>query len=169
VALERVKVLGFNRENYGVVEAYVKARERSFEDCHNDPLFEQIPIVSAKRKLAAIKKLPTAKTDGADLEYERAVGQLLPSLLYPHLDFAALQSRTDSGATIRDLIFYNNQDTPFLKDLFSDYGSRQLVFEMKNVAEISRDHVNQLNRYTTDSLGKFGVLVTRNPLTSARM
>lgn len=169
VELERVRVLGFNRENYGVVEAYVKARERSFEDCHNDPLFEQIPIVSAKRKLAAIKKLPTGKTDGADLEYERAVGQLLPSLLYPHLDFAAQQSRTDSGATIRDLIFYNNQDTPFLTDLFSEYGSRQLVFEMKNVAEISRDHVNQLNRYMTDALGKFGVLVTRNPLSNARM
>ncbi len=168
-ALERVKVLGFNRENYGIVEAYVNSRERGFEDCHNDPLFEQIPIVSAKRKLAAIKKLPTGKTAGADLEYERGVGQLLPSLLYPHLDFAALQSRTESGATIRDLIFYNNQDTPFLKGLFDDYGARQMVFEMKNVAEVSRDHINQLNRYMTDSLGKFGVLVTRNPLTKARM
>ena len=169
LALDRVKVLGFNRDNYGVVEDYVKTRERSFEDCHSDPLFEQIPIVSAKRKLAAIKKLPTGKTGGADLEYERAVGQLLPSLLYPNLDFAAQQSRTESGATIRDLIFYNNQDTPFLKELFSEYGSRQLVFEMKNVAAISRDHVNQINRYMTDSLGKFGVLVTRNPLSSARM
>ena len=29
--------------------------------------------------------------------------------------------------------------------------------------------MNQLNRYMTDSLGKFGVLVTRKPLSKARM
>jgi hypothetical protein len=40
---------------------------------------------------------------------------------------------------------------------------------MKNVADVGRDHVNQLNRYMTDSLGRFGVLVTRNPLSKARM
>ena len=40
---------------------------------------------------------------------------------------------------------------------------------MKNVAEVDRDHINQLNGYMTDSLGKFGVLVTRNPLSRARM
>jgi hypothetical protein len=53
--------------------------------------------------------------------------------------------------------------------MFDEYNSRQIVFEMKNVREVSRDHVNQLNRYMTDSLGKFGILVTRNPLTKARM
>ena len=80
---------------------------------------------------------------------------------------AAQQSRTDTGATIRDLIFYNNQDTPFLKELFSDYGSRQLVFEMKNVAKIDSDHLNQLNRYLQGGIGNFGVFLTRHPLPSA--
>ena len=45
----RVRVLQYNRKNYGVVEAYVKERERVAADCHNDPLFQQIPVVSAKR------------------------------------------------------------------------------------------------------------------------
>lgn len=168
-ALERVDVLNYNRQHYDVVEDYVTAKERTFEDCHVDPLFSQIPVTSAKRKLAEIKKLPTGKTDAADAAYEKAIGELLPSLLYPHLDFAAIQSRTDTGAVIRDLIFYNNQDTPFLKELEADYSSRQIVFEMKNVAEVSRDHIGQLNRYMTDSLGKFGVLVTRHALKKARM
>src|SRR5436309_1130980 len=35
----RVKVLQFNRDNYPVVEAYVKAKERTAADCSNDPLF----------------------------------------------------------------------------------------------------------------------------------
>jgi len=166
--LERVEVLNFNRHNYSIVDTYIAEKERTFEDCKNDPLFSQIPILSAKRKLNQITKLPTGKTDNADMDYEKHLGQLLPSLLYPQLDFACEQSRTESGALIRDLIFYNNNSHPFLADLFSTYDSRQIVFEMKNVAEVSRDHINQLNRYMTDSLGKFGILVTRHPLTKAR-
>ncbi len=167
--LTRVSVLNYNRHHYDVVDHYVAEKERTFEDCKNDPLFSQIPVLSAKRKLASIKKLGTGKDDNADIAYEKAIGELFPSLLYPHLDFAAVQSRTDSGVSIRDLIFYNNRNDEFLKEVYDDYGSRQIVFEMKNVKDVSRDHVNQLNRYMTDSLGKFGVLVTRNPLSKARM
>lgn len=119
---------------------------------------------SAKRKLEEIKKLPSGKTNNADQRYEELVCQLLASLFYPQLDFAAEQSRTDSGVLIRDLIFYNNRSFDFLKDIYDQYGSRQIVFELKNVREVERDHVNQLNRYLNDELGRFGVFVTRNPL-----
>lgn len=162
--LTRVEVLNYNRDNYGVVAAYIEAKERAFEDAKNDPLFSQIPVRSARGKLAQIKKLPTGKTDGADIKYETAVGQLLPSLLYPNLDFAQVQARTESGASIRDLIFYNTQRAPFLQEIFADYGSRQITFEMKNVAAVERTHVDQLNRYMADELGRFGVFVTRTPL-----
>ena len=83
--------------------------------------------------------------------------------LYPELDFADVQSRTVSGTLIRDLIFYNNRSHEFLSDLYDTYESRQLVFELKNVHELSREHVNQLNRYMTEEFGRFGVLFTRNP------
>jgi hypothetical protein len=56
---------------------------------------------------------------------------------------------------------------PFLDEIHADYGARQLVFELKNVAAINRDHVNQLNRYLDSGLGKFGVFVTRNQLSRA--
>jgi hypothetical protein len=165
--LTRVAVLNYNRDHYGVIEAYVKTKERTFEDCHNDPLFTQIPITSAKRKFSAIKNLPIGKIDGADKKYEDLVGQLLPSLFYPQLDFAQEQARTDSGVTIRDLIFYNTASTPFLKNIFDTYGSRQITVEMKNVAAIERQHIDQLNRYLADELGKFGLFITRYPLNRA--
>ncbi len=165
--LNRVEVLNYNRENYGVVENYIRAKERTAADCHNDPLFTQIPVLSAKRKMATIKELPTGKTDNADKLYEDALGQLLPSLLYPTLDFAQVQARTESGVSIRDLIFYNTRATEFLSELLSDYGSRQITFEMKNVRAIGREHVDQLNRYLSDELGNFGVLVTRFPIKKA--
>ncbi len=164
---ERVKVLNFNRENYGVVEGYIEYKTKTIEDCKNDPLFSQIPILSARRKLNQILKLNTGKENGADMKYEELSASLLASLFYPHLDFAQTQSRTESGRHIRDLIFYNNRDIDFLDEIFTEYNNRQLVIEMKNVKEISRDHINQLNRYMQDNIGNFGVFLTRNPLSKA--
>ena len=164
---ERVNVLNFNRENYGVVEGYIEYKTKTIENCKNDPLFSQIPIVSARRKLNQILKLNTGKENGADMKYEELSASLLASLFYPHLDFAQTQSRTDSGRHIRDLIFYNNRDIDFLDEIFTEYNNRQLVIEMKNVKEISRDHINQLNRYMQDNIGNFGVFLTRNTLSKA--
>lgn len=157
-----VKVLNYNRDHYAVVDRYIQEKERTFDDCKNDPLFKQIPIISAKRKLTEIQTTPIGKDEKADRKYEDAVCQLMASLLYPHLDFAADQSRTDSGVNIRDMIFYNNRSHQFLTEIFDDYGSKQIVMELKNVRNIEREHINQLNRYVTDELGKFGIMVTRN-------
>ncbi|MCC0178063.1 hypothetical protein I4641_13845 [Waterburya agarophytonicola K14] len=164
---ERVKVLNFNRDNYDVVNGYIEYKSRAANDCKNDPLFSQIPIVSAKRKLRDILKLNTGKEDGADWKYEELASDLLASLFYPHLDFAQTQSRTDSGRHIRDLIFYNNRDIDFLDQICSEYDNRQLVVEMKNVKTISRDHINQLNRYLKNGIGNFGIFLTRYPLSKA--
>lgn len=160
----RVEILEYNRRNYDVVQNYIKMKERTSDDCKNDPLFKQIPVLSAKRKLNEIIKLPTGKTDNADRKYEDRVCQIMASLLYPHLDFAEDQSRTDSGVLIRDLIFYNNRSYDFLSDIYEEYDCRQIVMELKNVLKVEREHVNQLNRYLTESFGKFGILITRNPL-----
>jgi len=78
-----------------------------------------------------------------------------------------VQSRTDSGVNIRDLIFYNNRAHPLLRDLFEEYGTRQVVMELKNVHAVEREHINQLNRYMTNAFGRFGVLITRYELPRA--
>lgn len=165
--LGRVKILNFNRQNYDMVQSYIRIKEKVQVDCVNDPLFRQIPIVSAKRSLSGLKKLPTGKTENADILYEKTIGQLMSSLLYPHLDFADIQSRIDSGSQIRDLIFYNNRSYPFLADIYDEYVSKQIVMEIKNVKEIEREHINQLNRYMTDAFGRFGIIITRNKIKNA--
>lgn len=166
---ERGEILNFNRHNYDVVQHYLKQKELSAQDCKNDPLFIPIPVLSAKRKFAAIQALPSGKTDNADRQYEDLMCQLMASLLYPHLDFASEQSRTDSGVLIRDLVFYNNRSVDFMNDIYNDFGSRQIVMELKNVAAIDRNHINQINRYLSNEFGKFGILLTRNPLPKAML
>lgn len=158
----RIKVLMFNRENFDQIERYVSLKEAERGDCQNDPLFSKISVLSAKRKVKDIKGLPTGKTDNADKKYEELMGQVLTSFLYPHLDFATEQSRTESGTQIRDIIFYNNISTDFLAEIYNTYNCKQIVVELKNVQTIKREHINQLNRYMSDSFGKFGVLFTRN-------
>ena len=160
--LNRVEILNFNRHNYNVIQSYITLKEKENKELTNDPLFTQIPVLSSKRKISSILKLPTGKTDNADRDYEDLMVQTMSSLLYPHLDFAKEQSRTDSGTQIRDLIFYNNRSFDFLSEIYDTYNSRQLVIELKNVKTLEREHINQLNRYLTDSFGRFGIIFTRN-------
>ncbi len=160
--ISRVQILEFNRKNYDQVEAYVDRKKLEQKDCKNDPLFSQIPVLSSKRKLNSILTLPTGKTDNADQDYENLLCPLLASMLFPELDFAQPQSRTVEGVLIRDLIFYNNTSHKFLSDIYNQYGSKQIVVELKNVKEVSTVHVNQLNRYLNNEFGSFGIIFTRN-------
>jgi hypothetical protein len=163
-APQKGEILNFNRRNYGIVQEYIRQKEGIQAQCTVDPLFDPIPILSAKRKTNSLIALPTGNANAVDKEYERLISQLMASLLYPHLDFAAEQSRTDSNVLIRDLVFYNNRSIDFLHDIYNDYGTRQIVMEIKNVKEIEREHINQLNRYLANEFGRFGILLTRNPL-----
>ena len=54
-----------------------------------------------------------------------------------------------------------------MDEIFEEYGNRQLIIEMKNVAKIEREHINQLNRYLQDGLGNFGIFLTRHSLPKA--
>lgn len=158
----RVELLNYNRQNYGVVQNYIKIKERTQKDCANDPLFKAIPIISAKRKLRSILQLPTGKENKADKKYEDNVSQLITSLVYPQLDFADVQSRTDSGVLIRDIIFYNNKSYDFLREIYEKYDCHQIVMEFKNTKDIDRTDINQLNRYLKKQFGRFGIIITRN-------
>nr|WP_315207016.1 hypothetical protein [uncultured Flavobacterium sp.] len=160
---DKIKLLNFNRQNYDIVQAYTSIKEKQFENCKNDPLFNQIPVTSAKRKISTITKLPTGKTENADRKFEDNACQLITSLVYPHLDFAQEQSRTESGVQIRDLIFYNNKSSDFLKEIYEKYNCTQIVMELKNVKEVKQEHILQLNRYLKEQFGSFGIIITRNP------
>jgi hypothetical protein len=54
-----------------------------------------------------------------------------------------------------------------LGDLRDRYEARQPVFELKNVAALDSEHVNQLFRYLDTEFGRLGILVTRNPTPSS--
>lgn len=162
--VSKADVLAYNRANYEVVKGYVAVREAQASACTPDPLFTPLKLDTIKKKLAKLRALPTGRINGADKQYEELAFEILASLLYPELDLAGSQERTESGAHIRDAIFHNDGKTPFLSDLRDQYGARQVVIEFKNVEVLSTEHVNQLWRYLdNEEMGKFGVLLTRMP------
>lgn len=157
-------VLAYNRAHFDTVRGYVAEREAAADVCGPDPLFTPLRLATVAKKVKEIKALPTGRVDGADKKFEDLAFEILSSALYPELDLAGQQERTISGAHIRDVIFHNDGKTPFLKDLRELYGARQLVFELKNVAELDTEHVNQLHRYLDDEdMGRVGILVARHP------
>jgi hypothetical protein len=164
VGKNRKHALLYSRHNAAAVAAFIAEREASRASCHNDTLFTQIPLDSAKACIRRIENILPGNANNADKLYEQDVCKFLASVLYPNLDFAQDQVRTDSGSQIRDLIFYNNQQNPLLREIIDKYSAYQIVFEIKNVEKIEREHINQLNRYLKEDFGRFGVFVTRHPL-----
>lgn len=163
-AVAKQDVLAYNRAHFDMVRGYVAEREAAADACGPDPLFTPLKLATVKKKVAEIRALPSGRDNGADKKFEELVFDVLSSALYPELDFAGQQERTISGAHIRDVIFHNDGKTPFLTDLRDLYGARQIVFELKNVAALDTEHVNQLHRYLDDEdMGGFGVIVARNP------
>lgn len=160
-------VLQFNARNYVEVERYVTERERLGDSCKPDPLFQPLTATTIRNKFRELRELPTGSTDGADRRFENLIFDILSSILYPTLEFAESSVRTVSGAHIRDLIFYNDGKTEFWGDMRDRYEARQPVFELKNVQSLDPVHVNQLYRYLDEEFGRFGVLVTRNPMPRA--
>tara|TARA_B100000683_G_scaffold277177_1_gene334250 strand:+ start:1425 stop:1805 length:381 start_codon:yes stop_codon:yes gene_type:complete len=78
-------------------------------------------------------------------------GQLTNPELHPNKD--AIQRR--------DVVATNSSDSGFWKRVFDDFGSRQVVFEVKNYEEMSLDEYRQALSYSGDMYGKFIILVTR--------
>ncbi len=161
----KTTVLAFNRSNYQQVERYVEAKERAADQAAPDPLFQPLKLATVEKKVRQLARVAPGRSDAA--EYEKLVGDVLKSSLYPELEFAAEQVRTVSGAHVRDLIFYNDAKTPFARDVREDYEARQIVFELKNVGQLEPEHVNQLYRYLGGDFGRLGVLVSRKPAPAA--
>jgi hypothetical protein len=163
-AIAKETVLVHNRAHYELVRSYVTSREQAAGACGPDPLFTPLLLDTLKRKAAQLHALPTGRVDGSDKRFEDLAFDLLSSLLYPELDLAGEQERTISGAHIRDVIFHNDGKTPFLQDLRDIYSARQIVFELKNVAALDTENVNQLYRYLDGkNMGRYGVLLARTP------
>ena len=62
----------------------------------------------------------------------------------------------------RDVVATNNAESGFWKRVLTDYGSRHIIFEVKNFRDLSPDDFRQLLSYSGRQYGKFAVIVHRS-------
>jgi hypothetical protein len=61
----------------------------------------------------------------------------------------------------RDIIATNVETTPFWERVRQDYGTRQVIFEVKNYEELTLDDYRQMQSYLSGNYGRIGFFITR--------
>jgi hypothetical protein len=147
----------------GLVDDYVRRKEREASGAQPDPppLLAGAPFPAGDDLLSQIEALAPGLASA--YEYQRLVLLLLNTLFEPELVDGEPQSRTASGVEIRDIVYTNNSDRPFLRFLQTEHGNLLLVFDCKNVGKLDSDDINQMANYLGDPLGRCGIIVTRFP------
>ena len=165
-SVPKPRAITVTRQNMKLMDGYIRRKESTAAQAQPDapPLLAVSPPL-CNESLAALLALVPGRS-GAH-EYQRLALQVMNCLVEPELVDGQEQVRTDSGVEIRDLVFANNSDLPFLTYLMHTYGNMFLVVELKNVKAIETDDINQLANYLGDPLGRCGILLSREPLSRA--
>jgi hypothetical protein len=97
--------------------------------------------------------------------FEDVVRLIFNFLFLGDLGEGRAQSRTDpedEGVEIRDLVFRNQADSGFWKDLKDKYSASEVVVDAKNKDLLTRDDLRQLYCYLKPALGFWGFIVCRS-------
>ena len=67
-----------------------------------------------------------------------------------------------NGLQQRDIVATNQSETDIWKRIYSDYKTRQVVFEIKNFDSLEQEHFRQINSYLCKSYGNLGFIICRS-------
>jgi len=100
-------------------------------------------------------------------QYQIKMLEILNLLFEPDLVDGRLEESTIMGTERRDIVFVNESEKTFFRYLRDQHGNLLLVFEAKNVEDVSSANFNQLATYLGDKMGYCGFMLVRNPLSKA--
>ncbi len=66
-----------------------------------------------------------------------------------------------NGRQQRDILATNMAATPVWSRIREDYGTRQVIFEVKNYVDLTADEYRQVNSYLCNEYGKLAFIITR--------
>ncbi len=112
----------------------------------------------------ARETIPVGHTHFAN--YEHLVRVTFTFLFNAHLSDGRPQVRTepdDAGVEIRDIVFANESERGFWKDLKDKYGCTEVIVDAKNTETLTRDDLRQLYCYLKPATGLWAFVVCRAP------
>lgn len=162
--LAKKEVVEVTRTKIELLDQYIGRKERdrsgaeptlgadTFSDRAESDLGEQF--------ISHLQTLPTGQTTAS--EYQRLVYEILNHLFEPDLTDGQMEVATHLGTERRDIVYANEAESSFLQFIRATYGSMFVLFEIKNVAKLDLEHVNQTAVYLGARLGMLGFIVTRH-------
>lgn len=159
------EVVQITRGRLDLLDGYVARKEREGASAEPTLGIDQASIEAEHRLgddfITRLQQLPMGTGTAAD--YQRLVFEILNHLFEPDLVDGQLEVGTFLGTERRDIVYTNEADSSFWAYVRSTYKSLLVMFEVKNVAELELDHVNQTAGYLGVRLGMIGFIVTRRP------
>jgi hypothetical protein len=153
-------VVAITRSDIGLVERYVRTRERAADKAVPDLQYiDEDAARQAEELRVRLADCPTGHEHAS--RYQRLILEILNFLFNPDLIDGKIEVATAEGTERRDIIFTNDSDEPFWRYVRSEHSGLTLMFEVKNMDAIDMPAINQAATYLGDRLGRLGVIVTR--------
>jgi len=109
--------------------------------------------------MSALSAIP-AGDEGAS-RFEEWCHQAISILFASGLSNVELKPNKDATQR-RDIVARNQAKTDAWKRVLTDYGSRQVVFEIKNYTDLGPTEFRQMNSYLTREYGNIGFIICRD-------
>ena len=159
---EKSRVVAENRAHAERVRQYVSRKEAEADKAQ--PSLGYLPddetCAEAERLATLIRSILPGTKHAND--YHNATLEILNFAFSPELADGEKEVRTVHGTERRDIVFTNESDRTFWSYVRAEHSAIFLMFEVKNVEDLSNDHVNQTATYLGDRLGRLGIILTRN-------
>lgn len=156
------------RRDYQRVRSYVAKKEAARAKAQPSAGYLALsPICDETNRLSEkLKQTPVGQAAAAD--YQKTVLEILNTCFNPELIDGQLEVKTIDGTERRDIIFTNDSDHTFWDYVRNEHSSLFVMFETKNVQQLTNDNFNQTGTYLGDRLGRLGFIVTRHPIAEAQ-
>lgn len=168
--MKKVEVTEITRNEIHLLDTYVKRKEQDAANAQPQLYSEEIILPgtpTAEEFIRRLKSIPTGR-ENAHL-YQLEALAILNHLFEPELTDGKIEERTIHGTERRDIIFTNESDRSFWQYTRQNYGDFLVMFEAKNVEDLTNDHLAQTATYMGDRLGYLAFVLTRNPIKNPQL
>ncbi|MGA2169331.1 MAG: hypothetical protein ABSG62_14065 [Terracidiphilus sp.] len=157
----KTEVTSISRIQTSLIDSYVKQRERLAAEAQPFlPPIRDDSKATGEALLARLQQIPIGQAYATT--YQRAVLDILTFVFCPDLIDGRLEERTIEGTERRDILFTNDSDDSFFDYVRQTHDALVMMFEAKNVSELTMAALNQSATYLGDRIGRLGFIVTRH-------
>lgn len=170
-SINKEEVTKITRKEIYLLDQYVKRKETDAAEAQpqlntrDDILLPGTP--TAGEFIARLHAISIGREGARSFQLEMLA--ILNHLFEPELTDGKIEEQTIHGTERRDIIFTNESDRSFWHYVRQQYKDFLVMFEAKNVEELTNEHLAQTATYMGDRLGYLAFVVTRRPPKEAQI